>query len=154
MKEHDKKLRKVLDVIQEAGLKLNLKKCVWREPVVTFLGAKFSKKSVRPDPNKVKAIVEMPAPTRVHELQQIRGIITYIKMIVVTKKISEQLKKLKYKLVESCVLGQHRVFVLTRSEKAPDNRKFGEKFSMVIRELPSAMKEPKKAFGSLILAKI
>ena len=82
MKEHDEKLRKVLDVIQEAGLKLNLKKCVWREPAVTFLGAKVSKRSVRPDPDKVKAIVEMPAPTCVHELQQIRGMISYIEMFV------------------------------------------------------------------------
>ena len=38
MEEHDENLRKVLDVIQEAGLKLNLKKCVWQVPVVTFLG--------------------------------------------------------------------------------------------------------------------
>ena len=82
MDEHDEKLRKVLDVIQEAGLKLNLKKCVWRKPVVTFLGHKFSKDGVRPDPDKVKAIVEISAPTSVHELQQIRGMINYIGMFI------------------------------------------------------------------------
>ena len=72
MEEYDVKLKKVLDVIQEAGLKLNLKKCVWRQPEVTFLGHKFSKDDVRPDPAKVKTIVDIPAPTSVHELQQIR----------------------------------------------------------------------------------
>ena len=78
MEEHDEKLRNVLVVIQEAGLKLTLKKCAWREPVVTFLGHKFSKEGVRPDPDKFKAIVEIFAPTSVHELQQIREMMNYI----------------------------------------------------------------------------
>ena len=82
MEEHNEKFRKVLDVIQEADLKLNQKKCVWREPVVTFLGHKFSKDGVRPDPDKVRAIVEMSAPTNVYELQQIRGMINYIGMFI------------------------------------------------------------------------
>jgi hypothetical protein len=73
MEEHDKKLRKVLDVIQKAGLKLNPKKSVWRKPVVTFLGHKFS-----PDPDKVKGIVEMSEPISIHELQQIWEMIKYI----------------------------------------------------------------------------
>ena len=98
MEEHDEKLKKVLDVIQEAGLKLNLKKCVWRQPEVTFLGHKFSKDGVRPDPAKVKAIVDMPAPTSVHELQQIRGMINYIGMFIpnlatTMKPINDLLKK-------------------------------------------------------------
>ena len=91
-------MKKVLDVIQEAGLKLNLKKCVWRQPEVTFLGHKFSKDGVRPDPAKVKAIVDMPAPTSVHELQQIRGMINYIGIFIpnlatTMKPINDLLKK-------------------------------------------------------------
>ena len=98
MKEHDEKLRKVLDVIQTSGLKLNLKKCVWRKTEVTFLGHKFSKEGVRPDPDKVKAIVEMSAPTSVHELQQIRGMINYIGMFIpnlatIMKPMNDLLKK-------------------------------------------------------------
>ena len=56
--------------------------CVWREHQVTFLGHKFSKDGVRPDPAKVKAVVDMPAPTSVHELQLIRGMINYIEMSI------------------------------------------------------------------------
>ena len=98
MEQHDEKLRKVLDVIQEAILKLNLKKCVWREPVVTFLGHKVDKEGVRLDPDKVKAIVEMSALISVHELQQIRGIINYIGMFIlnlatIMKPINDLLKK-------------------------------------------------------------
>ena len=72
--------------------------CVWREHQVTFLGHKFSKDGVRPDPAKVKAIVDMPAPTSVHELQQIRGMINYIGMFIpnlatMMKPINDLLKK-------------------------------------------------------------
>ena len=56
MEEHDEKFRKVVDVIQGADLKLNLKKCLWREP---FLGHKFSEDGVRPDPDKVRAVFEV-----------------------------------------------------------------------------------------------
>lgn len=36
VEEHYEKLKKVPRVIQEAGPKLNLSKCVWRQPEVIF----------------------------------------------------------------------------------------------------------------------
>ena len=97
MEERDEKLKKVLDVIKQAGLELNLKKCIWQVPLLIFLGHRFSK-GVRPDPDKVKAIVELSAPTSVRELQQIRAMISYIGMfllnsVTITKPISDLLKK-------------------------------------------------------------
>ena len=62
MAGHDEQLNKVLRVVNDAGLKLNLAKCVWRKSELTFLGHKFGKDGVRPDPEKVKAVVNMPAP--------------------------------------------------------------------------------------------
>ena len=98
MVEVEEKLGKVLDDIQEAGLKLNLKKFVWQVPVLIFLGHRFSKEGVRPDPDKVKVIVEMSAPPIERELQQIRAMISYIGMFLpnsatITKTISDLLKK-------------------------------------------------------------
>ena len=82
MVELDEKLRKVLDVIQEAGLKMNLKKCVWQVPVLIILGHRFSMEGVRPDPDKLKVIVEMSAPPTDRELQRIRAMISYIGMFL------------------------------------------------------------------------
>ena len=98
MEEHDEKLKKVLNLINEAGLKLNVKKCEWRQPEITFLGHRFSKEGIRPDPEKVRAIVEMPEPTNVTELQRIRGMINYIGVFVPNlatkmKPLNELLKK-------------------------------------------------------------
>ena len=78
MAEHDEQLNKVLRVVNDAGLKLNLAKCVWRKSELTFLGHKFGKDGVRPDPEKIKVIVNMPAPTNVQELQRVRGMINYL----------------------------------------------------------------------------
>ena len=78
MAEHDERLNKVLRVVNDAGLKLNLAKCVWRKSELTFLGHKFGKDGVRPDPEKIKAVVNMPAPTNVQELQRVRGMINYL----------------------------------------------------------------------------
>ena len=59
-----------------------MKKCKWRQPEITFLGHRFSKEGIKPDPEKVRAIVEMPEPTNVKELQRIRGMINYIDVFV------------------------------------------------------------------------
>ena len=53
---------------------------------------------MHPDPDKVKAILEMSAPTSVHELQQIRGMINYIGMFIpnlatIMKPMNDLLKK-------------------------------------------------------------
>ena len=45
---------------------------------LTFLGHKFGKDGVRPDPEKIKAVVNMPAPTNVQELQRVHGMINYL----------------------------------------------------------------------------
>ena len=96
LEEHDERLTKVLDVIPEAGLKLNEKKCVWRQPSLIFLGHKFD--GVRPDPAKVKAIVQMSVPTNVQEVRQFRGMVNYIGMFIpnlatMMKPINDLLKK-------------------------------------------------------------
>ena len=75
MAEHDEQLNKLLRVVNDSGLKLNLAKCVWRK---SELGHKFGKDGVRPDPEKIKALVNMPAPTNVHELQRVRGMSNYL----------------------------------------------------------------------------
>ena len=77
MAEHDEGLNKVLRVVNDAGLKLNLAKCVWRKCKLTFLGYKFGKDGVRVHPEK-KAVVNMPGLTNVQELQRVRGMINYL----------------------------------------------------------------------------
>ena len=54
MAEHDERTHnKVLRVVNDAGLKLNLANCVWRKCKLTFLGNKFGKDGVRVHPEKI-----------------------------------------------------------------------------------------------------
>ncbi|CAC5409350.1 unnamed protein product [Mytilus coruscus] len=62
-KEHDDRLRSVLNRCQEVGLTLNAEKCKFRVKEVTYIGHTLSADGVRPDQEKIRAIKEMPAPT-------------------------------------------------------------------------------------------
>ncbi|CAC5421269.1 unnamed protein product [Mytilus coruscus] len=62
-KEHDDRLRSVLNRCQEVGLTLNAEKCKFRVKEVTYIGHTLSADGVRPDHEKIRAIKEMPAPT-------------------------------------------------------------------------------------------
>ncbi|KAK3741240.1 hypothetical protein QZH41_008178 [Actinostola sp. cb2023] len=62
-KEHDERLEKVLARIKEAGITLNSNKCEYSKRQVTFLGHVIDESGIRPDPAKIKAIVDMAEPT-------------------------------------------------------------------------------------------
>ena len=76
--EHDRRLALVLQRLEVAGLTLNQEKCEYSKPSVTFLGHIISKDGTSPDPDKTKAIREMPPPTKVSELRTILGMIQYL----------------------------------------------------------------------------
>ena len=60
--EHDERLRQVLERARDYNLKLNRKKSQVRKDEVTYIGHVISKEGVKPDPEKVRAIVEMKPP--------------------------------------------------------------------------------------------
>ena len=76
--EHDERLNKVLKVLASAGLKLNRDKSVIGQSHLKFLGHVFDANRIRSCPDKVRAILEMPAPSSVPQLRQILGMIHYL----------------------------------------------------------------------------
>ena len=75
---HDRRLQEVFETIAKSGLKLNKRKCEIRKSKLCYLGNVLSKYGMSPDPDKVKAIQEIPPPQNVSELQQILGMINYL----------------------------------------------------------------------------
>lgn len=53
--EHDQRLHRVLQKLQQEGLTLN-EKCEFAKKEIMFMGRKVSAYCIEPDPNKVKAI--------------------------------------------------------------------------------------------------
>ena len=71
--EHDRRLRAVLERIRQAGVTLNQEKCEFSTNNVKFLGQMVNNTGIRPDPEKVKAIQEMKAPTSITEVRRFLG---------------------------------------------------------------------------------
>ena len=58
----DQKMRAVFDKSREVGLKPNSKKVKLRVPEVSYVGHVFLSEALKPDPEKIRAINEIPPP--------------------------------------------------------------------------------------------
>lgn len=76
--EHDERLRKVMAQARKTGMKLNKQKCQFGVRDITYLGDRLSAAGIQPDPEKVKAIKEMPQPKDKTELQRALGLVNYV----------------------------------------------------------------------------
>ena len=77
-RDHDQKLIAFLQRCEERGLKLNSEKLTLRQTQVAFIGHVASGDGLRVDPAKVKAVLEMPAPTDRTGIQRLLGMIQYL----------------------------------------------------------------------------
>lgn len=76
--EHNDRLDKVLKRAYERGVKFNHSKCKIGEKEVKYMGHIFSGTEIRPDPDKVAAIVSMKSPNNHKELETFLGMLTYL----------------------------------------------------------------------------
>ena len=75
--EHFKNLEEVLSILKNAGMHLKRSKCAFLLPQVEYLGHQISEKGLQPTAQKLKAIVEAPAPHNVSQLKSFLGMINY-----------------------------------------------------------------------------
>ena len=71
--EHDERLHKVLQRLQEAKATLNLEKCQFAQSRVNFLGHVIDGTGIRPDPDKVVAIQKVRTPANVGDVCRFLG---------------------------------------------------------------------------------
>ena len=76
--EHDENLLAVLNRIQEAGLILNKDKCIFSTKSIKFIGQVVDANGIKPDPDKITAINDMPQPTNITELRQFLGMVNQL----------------------------------------------------------------------------
>ena len=60
--EHDKVIRKVMEVIVKSGLTLNYDKCMFKKQDIPFWGMRITSEGVIPDPKKVEALKKATRP--------------------------------------------------------------------------------------------
>ncbi|GFV73827.1 retrovirus-related Pol polyprotein from transposon 412 [Trichonephila clavipes] len=75
--DHLKNIRRVLQKLKEANLKLSPTKCHLFRREVTYLGYIISAEGVRTDPDKISDVKDWNYPTDVHQLRSFLGLCTY-----------------------------------------------------------------------------
>jgi hypothetical protein len=95
IQEHDARLKKVLDRVQEVNLKLNQKKGQIRKEEIAYVGYLLTKDGLKPDPEKIRAVQAMTKPSNTKELKTFLGFIQYLaKFLPNMAEVSAPLRKL------------------------------------------------------------
>ncbi|KAH7700589.1 pol polyprotein [Aphelenchoides avenae] len=74
---HD--LEEFLTVVENNNLTVNLAKCVFARGEINYLGLVISHEGTRPDPGKVKAILETSRPTDMTAMRRFLGMVNYLR---------------------------------------------------------------------------
>jgi len=77
--EHLEHLTETLHLLNKAGFRLNREKCEFATREFKFLGFKVTPEGILPDPDKVIAINNMPAPRTVKEVRRFLGCSGYFR---------------------------------------------------------------------------
>ena len=77
LSDHLDKLRKVLTRLREAGLKVNADKSKFCAHETEYLGYILTRDGIKPQSNKIEAILAIHPPTNVKELRRFLGMVQY-----------------------------------------------------------------------------
>lgn len=80
--EHLETLGKVMHILKEANLTINVDKCKFARPSLKFLGYIVDKDGLRTDPDKVSAILNFPRPRNITELKRFIGLASWYRRFV------------------------------------------------------------------------
>src|SRR6266540_6418992 len=72
-------MRKVLKVLRKVRLKLKLEKCEFAKKQLKYLGFIIREFGIKPDPEKVRAIVDQLAPTNQTQIRSFLGMIGFFR---------------------------------------------------------------------------
>lgn len=76
--DHDRNLLALLQRCRETGIKLNKQKLKLHRKSMIYCGHLLTNNGVKPDPNKVEAITQMPPPTDKKGVMRLLGMATYL----------------------------------------------------------------------------
>ncbi len=114
LEDHLKKLKYVLRCLCNAGFKVNVEKLTFCALEIEYLGYILTRDGIKPQSNKVQAILTIQLPTNVKELRHFLGMVQYYRDLCA--RWSKMLAPLT-SLVGEC--GQTKVIKAKRTKKVP-----------------------------------
>ena len=80
--EHDRHLRALFARLSQYGIIINPAKCVFGVSTLTFLGHVVDENGLRPLPDRVEAILNLPPPTSLRKLRELLGLINFYRRFI------------------------------------------------------------------------
>ena len=77
-REHDRIMKAVITKATNWNLKLNFEKCQIKQPQVKYVGHLVTKQGLKPDPDKVRVVLEMPTPESKEDTRRFLGFVQYL----------------------------------------------------------------------------
>ena len=108
MQEHVEHLKKVLQKLNEAGLRLKPSKCVFAADEIEYLGHTLTANGVKLNSGKVEAVKNFPRPTNVKEVKSFLGLANFYRrhiadMAVISRPLTALTRKeVKFDWTEGC----------------------------------------------------
>lgn len=98
MQEHIRDLKSIFDRLRQANLKVQLDKSEFLRKEVLYLGHTITDQGLKPNDDKIKAILDYPLPKTVTEIKSFLGLIGYYRRFIkdfakITKPLTNCLKK-------------------------------------------------------------
>lgn len=98
LQEHLEKLVKVFDRLKNANFKVKLEKCDFLKKELKYLGHLITENGVKPNPEKIDAIIRYPIPKSAKEIKAFLGLVGYYRKFIrdfagITKPLTQCLKK-------------------------------------------------------------
>ena len=80
--EHIQRLQLIMKCVQDAGLILNSKKCLFGATKIKVLGHVVSRGEVHPDPDKIEAVSRFPTPRSIRDIRSFLGLCSYYRRFI------------------------------------------------------------------------
>ena len=94
--QHDGRLLTLLETARMNNLSLNPDKIQFKSTDCKYFGHRLTPKGLKPDPKKIKAIINMKPPQSIQQLQSFNGMVNYLKRFSpVLSKLAEPLRRLQ-----------------------------------------------------------
>ena len=117
--EHIKHLNQVFARLRANGVNIKGSKVKLGVKELPFLGQIINKHGYRPDPNKIKAVIELQPPSNVHQLRRVLGLFAYYRKYIPNfAEIASPLYSLTGKNVQAKRDSQRRIHLNGEQSKA------------------------------------
>ena len=101
--DHDKNLTALLERCKEKSIWLNKEKVVLTVQQLDFMGHELTAQGLKPDPNKVEALLKLETPKTKENIERLNGTVNYLANVLPKlSQVMEPLRGLTQKGVEWC----------------------------------------------------